>query len=440
MKETSQIHACFIDHEGLYFALAKKLSQAYKHLSYYDPNSEAFDTVNQAMIGDSHPEDEQLERIDEWEFWKRKGQFDIYIMPDSKEAGLQMELSSQGKKVWGSQRSIFLEHSRESFIRVLEEMGFEVPPYKRVVGISKLREYLKPRENQIIKVSRFRGTMETFKWQSWDENEAWLDLKAVELGGVKELMPFLVFESVDTPFELGGDTYCVKGKFPTHMLDGYEFKDKGYFAAFKPVADMPPQTQAVMEAFSPILQKTDCTNFWSMEIRVKDEHFYFIDPTPRAPLPSSGSQMELISNLPEIIAAGADGELLGPEPSASFAAECVLTLECKAPQWPSVRIPKEIDQWVKLGGVCTVNGRSWFPPVRNDHGNEIGWLVAIGDTPKETVERMLELKNLLPDNIHAATDSLIDLLKEIHKAEEEGIEFTPKPVPGPELVVTADEE
>jgi len=45
---------------------------------------------------------------------------------------------------------------------------------------------------------------------------------------------------------------------------------------------------------------------------------------------------------------------------------------------------------------------------------------------------------LLPPGVDAATDGLVELLKEINKAEEEGMEFTDKPVPEPEMVVTED--
>lgn len=438
MKELSELTVGFVDHEGLYFALAEKLSQSYGRLIYWDPTEEAFDTVNQAVIGDSHPQDKHLERVED--IWLYKKDIDLWIFPDSKSAGMQIELESQGKPVWGSRSASVLEQSRETFIKVLKNMGFEVPKFKRIIGLEALREYLKPLENQIIKISRFRGTMETYKWRSWDDDEAWLDLMAVKLGGVKNIWPFLVFESIDTPFELGGDSYHVRGQFPDHMMDGYEYKDKGYFGAYKRVVDMPPQTQAVMQAFSPILAKAGAINFWSMETRVKDNHFYPIDPTPRAPLPASASQMEMYSNLPTIIAAGAEGELVQPEPTGKFSAECVLTVHCAAPQWPSVRIPQEVAQWVKLGGVCKVNGRAWFPPVRNDQGDEIGWLVAIGDSPREVIETILGYKELLPDGITAHTESLIELLKEIHQAEDEGIEFTPQKLPDPEFVVQAEEE
>lgn len=438
MKQIDQITAAFVDHEGLYYALAEHLSQSYGRLLYSDAGGEAFPTINQAIIGDSSPQNDRLERVDD--ILMHRKEVDLWIFPDSQDCGLQLFLEEQRRPVWGPRRAQFIEHSRETFIAILTRLGFDVPPYKRVVGITRLREYLKPRENQIIKISKYRGTMETKKWRSWDEDEAWLDYLAVMLGGVKEIWPFLVFESIETPLELGGDTYNVRGRFPHSMMDGYEYKDKGYFGAFKPVADMPPQTQAVMESFAPILQHAGAITFWSMEIRVKDDEFHFIDPTPRAPLPGSASQMALYKNLATIIAAGADGELVEPEAAGKFSCECVLTMHCKAPQMASVRVPEELKPWIKLGGVCSVNGRAWFPPVRNDQGDEIGWMVAIGDTPREAVETMLGYKALLPDGITAHTESLIDLLKEIHQAEAKGIEFTPMTVPEPETVVTADNE
>lgn len=439
MKAIEDITACFVDHCGLYLPWAQELSQAYKRVLYVDPNEEAFERVNENVIGESFPEDPRFEKIDD--LWLHKKEVDLFIFPDSniKSVGTQIELESQGYPVWGSRRSIFLEQSREAFVKVLEDLGLEVPKYKRVVGVSALREYLKSRTNQIIKVSRYRRTMETYHWRSWDDDEGWLDRKAVDLGGIKELFPFLVFESIDTPFELGGDTYCVKGKFPTHMLDGYEWKDKGYLSAFKRVVDAPPQTQAVMEAFGPILERAGHANFWSMEMRVKNDQFYFIDPTPRAPLPGSASQMMLYKNIPEIIAAGAEGSLVEPEPAAKFSAECILTLTHKKQDWASVKVPEELKPWMKLGGSCTVNGRTWFPPCDGDDTEDIGWLVALGDSPRETIETMLGYKALLPEGVTAHTESLIDLLREIQKAEDDGIEFTPMPVPEPEVVVTADE-
>lgn len=438
MKELSQITAGFVDHGGLYLPLARKLAKTYKRVIYWDPKEEDYECVNEAVVGSTVPDDPRLERIDD--LWLEKAECDLFIFPDSRGAGMQLELAGQGYPVWGGRRSMFLEQSRETFLRVLKDLGLEIPPFKRIVGITKLAEYLKDKENQIIKISKYRGTMETRKWRSWDDDEAWLDWMRVKLGGVKEYQPFLVFESIDTPFELGGDTYNILGQWPSHMLDGYEYKDKGYFGAFKAFEDMPDHTRAVMEAFAPILKTTGHRNFWSMEIRWvpgkngEGEHAYFIDPTPRGPMPGSGSQMQLYKNLPLIVAAGAEGELVQPEADGKFTAECIVSTKFEDPVWPSIRVPAELEDHLKLSGSCKVDGREWFP-TGESRGEEIGWLVAVGDTPSDTIGTMLEYKSRLPDGFEAHTESLVDLLKEIHKAEEQGIEFTPMKLPEPEEVI-----
>jgi len=436
LKELSEITCGFIDHGGLYQPLAERLAESYKRVIYYDPNAEDSETVNDAVLGDSFPPNPRFERDDD--IWMRKKELDLVVIPDSKHCGMALELRSQGIPVWGSARSIFLEQSRETFVRVLEELGLEVPPYKRIIGIDRLREYLKDKEDQIIKISKHRRTMETKKWTSMDEDEAWLDMMAVRLGGVKNLQPFLAFESIDTPLELGFDTYHIGGRYPRLMLDGYEAKDNGYLAALKPFEEMPEQSRAVLEAFAPLLKQAGHANFWTFEIRVKDDHFYPIDNTPRGPMPGTGSQGMLYKNLPKIIAAGAEGELIEPEAAGKFAAEVGLCKKGFDVSWRSVRVPEELKPWMKLSGTCNVNGRSWFPYKPHDDEG-IGWLVAIGDTPAEIIDNILTYKELLPPGVECSTEAMIELLREIHKAEEQGIEFTDEVVPEPETVVTQDE-
>jgi hypothetical protein len=434
MRDLESITCCFIDSpDGLYLPLARSLAPGYKRLLYTNLNAEGAETINEAVIGEAFPAEENFERIDD--FWMHRNEVDLWVLPDSKAAGLQLELERQGFPVWGSRRSIYLEHSRETFIRVLKDLGLEVPKYKRIIGLDALRDYLRDKEDQIIKISRYRRSMETRKWRSWADDEWWLDLMAVNLGGVKNIWPFLVFESIETDLELGADTYFVNGQFPKVMVDGYERKSRGYFAAVKPAGEMPEQTRAVMDAFAPILEKAGHGNFWTIEVRVKDEHSYFIDPTPRGPMPASGSQALLYKNLPEIIAAGAEGELVEPDLAGKFAAEVGLTLKREGAAWRTCGLPAELADFMKLSGACYVNGRAWFPYRQEDTDDGIGWLCAIGDTPQETIEKLLAYKELLPPGVEADTDSMVDLLKEIKTAEQEGIEFSKQPVPEPETVV-----
>ncbi len=87
VKPIESITAAFVDHEGLYFALAEKLSQSYGRVLYTDAGEEAMDTINRAILGDSYPEKPKLERVDD--ILLRQNEVDLWSFPDSKEAGLQ---------------------------------------------------------------------------------------------------------------------------------------------------------------------------------------------------------------------------------------------------------------------------------------------------------------------------------------------------------------
>ena len=429
MKEVSQVTAAFVDHGGLYLPLALKLGESYKRLLYVDPCEVAFPKVNQAVIGDGF---ETIEQVNS--FWPHKKEIDLFIFPDSQGGELQRELSTQGFPVWGSFEAEKLELSREYFHKILKDVGLEVPTFERVKGISGLREHVRDKQEKYIKISKFRGSLETFHWRSWADDSNVLDLWSVRFGGVADKIPFLVFDEIPTDIEIGGDTYNILGQWPNVMCDGTEAKDKGYIGAFKEMRDMPEQTQTVMDAFGPVLGKLGMKNFWSMEIRVTGDKAYFIDSTPRGPLPGTGSQMELYGNLPEIILAGSHGELVDPDPAAFFSAECILTMKGDKELWGSLEVPKPLERWMKLGGACKVDGRLCFPP-DDSHAQEIGWLVAIGDSPRETIKKILGYAKELPSGVTAATESLVDILKEIESAKEEGIVMTEQKMPTPAEVV-----
>lgn len=427
MKALSQITAMVIDH-GLFLPLALKLAESYKRVLYWTPFEKGFPLLNDCIIGDGF---ENLERVDD--IWKFKDETDIWVCPDIQHSGLQLELESQGRAVWGSRRGDSLELSREKFHRILKETGLDVPKFERIVGLTNLSLYLKDKENVYIKISKYRGSLETTHYRNWREDETLLDGWAVKFGPAKELIPFMVFENIEAITEVGGDTYGVDGQWPSLMLHGDEWKDKGYIGAVTKTEDMPDEIKAVLEAFAPILKQERYRNQWSMELRVTENDAYFIDPTCRGGLPSTASQIEVWKNFSEIVLAGAHGELVDPEPAAQFTCECVLTMKSDKHSWGVTEIPDELKQWMKLAACCEIDGRICFPP-DDSMGDEIGWMVALGDTIKEVIETMIGYVELLPDGVSANTDSLTQLLKEIAKGEAEGIPFADE-VPPPEIVV-----
>lgn len=432
MKEVSQVVACVCDNPGgLFLPLALKLAQSYKHVFYQTPCEEGFSTVNRNVIGDGF-EDKNLERVRD--VWSVKKQCDLFIFPDIEHSGLQLELESQGYPVWGSRTGDIQELNRVLFLKTLEKVGLDVPNYVVIKGLDALSDHLKDQKDKFIKISRYRGSMETWHWRDWKLDRRRLCALGVKFGAVANQIPFIVLDSIETPLEIGADTYCVDGKWPNLMLHGDEWKDEGYIGAVTKTEDMPDQVLKVLDAFENVLKPHKYRNLFSMELRVKGEKSYFIDPTCRGGLPSSSSQMEMWKNLPEIIWHGSQGELVQPEPVANFAAECALTTKGEKNSWGVVEVPNKLEQWMKLAGCCKTDGIIAFPPDES-HGDEIGWLVSLGDNVQEVVENMLAQAKLLPDGVCAKTQCLADLLKEIHEGEDEGIEFTSQEVPEPEIVV-----
>jgi hypothetical protein len=418
-----------VDH-GAYLPLALKLAKSYKRVLYHTPWEEAYPTVNKCCIGDGF---EEIERCDD--IWKHKKEVDLFVFPDILHGGLQEELRSQGFPVWGSGNGDSIEINRLKFLKVLQDCGLSMPKMVEVRGITELRAHLLDLEDKYIKISRFRGTMETHHWRDYALDHIWLDMLAVKLGPLSDLIRFLVFDAIDTDIEIGGDTYCVDGQFPSHMMEAYEWKDKSAFGAFKPVGEVADCIQETMQAIGPVLGSYSYRNSFSMEIRVKDDgQFFFLDPCCRGPLPMSWGQMEIYGNLPKIIWCGANGDLVNPEPTAQFCCECILTHCGSADHWAVAEVPGDLKDAIKISNCCLAEGVHGIPP--DEHGGkDIGWLVATGDTPRATLEKQLEQAKKLPDGISAATESLADLLREIAKSEEMGMEFSPMPTPDPQETV-----
>jgi len=406
------------------------MAEQAKRVIWCNPDRRSFPSLKQGCIGDGF-EDIEITL----DFWPLLKEIDLVCFPDIGHAGLQLHLEEMGMPVWGSRGGDSIEINREKFLGMLKEVGLDVPEYTVVVGLGELMDHLRDLEDQYIKVSRWRGDMETTHWRNWAMDQGWLDWLAVNLGPCKEHVRFLVFPAIDTPLEIGGDTYGVDGNWPKIMLSGIESKDTTYFGAVTEREKMPEQIKAVLEAFSPFLAKNRYRNQWSMEVRVKDDLAFFIDATCRGGMPSSASQQLLWENFAEIVWAGANGELVDPVPAAKFSIEAMVTTKTGKDCWDIVQIPKSLERGVRFSNCAFMDGCYVFPPDEN-HSGELGWLCAIGDTPRQTLEAAKELADQLPDGCDANIENLVGLIKEIDEAEKQNIPLTTEPMPEPAEVIT----
>lgn len=400
MKETSEVTFCVLDH-NLFLPLALRLAREAKRVLYWTPTEKGFPLINDGVIGRGFDE---IERCDD--FFPLLDEIDCFCCPDIQHAGLQLHLESIGKNVWGSRYGDSLELERVKFLNTLKEIGLPEVPFRSIIGLDELREYLKEHDDKFIKISRWRGTMETWHHVNYKTSEPMLDMLSVRFGAVKNAIPFVVCDPIETDIELGYDGFCIDGQFPeTCALSGYEYKDKGYITSVVPYSDLPSEVTVVNDAMAPLLKDFRYKNFFSTEIRVKDGQSYYIDPCQRCPSPATEAQLELYENLGDIIWHGSQGELIEPITSAKFAVEAVMCMKADKTMWRTLEVPESIKQWVKIGSCCYIDGQYAIPP---DGGgdDEIGWMLGIGDTIQEAIDHLKENVELLGDcRVHVNVES-----------------------------------
>jgi hypothetical protein len=432
MKSLSDAVICCVDH-GLFIPVAAKLAEQCKHVYWWSPWDRAYPTIKEWVVGEGYDNMTRVENI-----WDVKKDCDGFAFFDIGFGGLQLELESQGFPTWGSRKADSLESNRGKFLKTIERLGMPVPKYKVITGITKLREHLKGKSDKYVKISRWRGDAETTHWRDWDHDEGWLDLLAVKLGPMKDMIAFYVCDPIETDIEDGIDTFCINGIMPKMCIHGFEEKDKSYLATIAQADDIAPVVREASEMFAPVLAEYGYRNFFSTEVRVKGDQGYFIDPCNRCGSPPAQVMTELYSNLGDIIWAGANGECIEPEPAAEFGAQALIKTKGDRHSWAVADIPKEIRQWVKAGNSCQIDGILVSPPDA-DGSNDLGWLCAIGDTIQDTLDSLNDYARQLPDGLECDPSSLAHLLKEIHQAEDEhGIEFTDQEVPEPSAVLESN--
>ena len=429
MSETRTF--CVFDHYGLFTGMAERLAKTGARVLYQTP-VDRYDRINEGVIGSD------IEGV-EWveEFWPHKSEVDCFVFPDIRHSGLQAELRAQGFPVWGSQSGMDLEQKREFFMRKLGELGLAVAPNQVVEGLSNLSAFLKDKKDIWIKVSRWRGSWETFHWRSWKEDEHKIHHWYVKFGGLSEMIRFICFDKIDTKLEIGADTYCIDGKWPAQMLHGIESKDKSYFSAVTKREQMPEELLPIMEAFSPYMKEVGYRSQWSMEVRVADDDSYFIDATARGGLPSTRSFLAA-KNLSDIIYHGAQGDLVEPDYGFKFSAECMVeyTGSIEEDECIAMDYPKEVKENLMLQQ-CYSNdsGTIFYPPSAAKGHRSLGWLLATGDTPEETLKHMNKLADELPDGVNAEVEDLASVIQEIEAMEKEGIHFTAQKMPAAATVI-----
>lgn len=431
-KDPSEIVALVADY-GSFESLAVKLSETFAKVYYNTPSNSEFHDLKECVKGDGVPGIERVDGIITSETMK---EVDLFIFPDIGYGGEQEYLRNDcGKLVWGSMGADEYELYRTRFLKLVKDLGLAVPISKTIRGLTALREHLREVKDKWVKINRYRANRETFHHIDYAHSLSILDDMAVQFGGMQEYVIFVVQDPITHAQEIGYDFLSVDGQWPDSAFSGYEGKNECYLGSLLDYEKLPEQVREVNEALTPLLRDYQYRNFIATEIRSKDGVPHYIDPTNRMPGQTGEQLLETCTNLAEMILRGSTGELIKPEWAAKFAAEVTLHYkDCPDNGWKVMRIPEKVEQWVKLYHYSrTEDGLFHFPP----HGtDEVGIVMGLGDTIEESIQHLKDNLELLKDEpVSAKLDGFVDLIKEIDKAEEAGMEFTDQQIPEPEIVI-----
>ena len=368
--------------QPLFVSLAERLARDFGKCYLHVPFGGSFPTMNHCLVGSGLPNVELVDDI----FGKHFDEVTLFVFPDIGNAAVQIHLEELGKRVWGARNAEELEVYRELCKEKMQELGLPVQPWKIVKGCDALREHLMEHENQHVKIDKYRGVTETFFSPNYAAVEMKIDAIQNDIGAFKDTLEFIVEDDLPDRVEVGLDTYCIDGQWPSATLFGIEAKDVGYVGQMVKWSGIPEPLRRWSESFAPLFAAYGCRGSISNEIRIgPDKVPYMVDATIRAPSPPSELWQELFTNLAEIIWEGAGGVLVEPIPAGQWGVEVILKSHWAKEHWQPVIYPEQFARQIKLYNCAVVDGKRYVVPQAEDM-EEIGAVVGWGDTLEAAME------------------------------------------------------
>ena len=389
-------HLVVIDH-GHYQFIADEMVKSYGKVSLYLPQEDAYLHPNKDTIGKGVPGISVVE--DDIDFWRdlvfgNKG--DVFAFFDVGFGALQWTLQKLGKRVCGSLLSQKVEMDRWHLNEKVKSVGLPTVPMKKIIGTTNLKAFLKKNPQQVVKISYYRGIIETFLADDPFEMELQIVELEHNLGMNKDDLEFICQDIIESELEIGYDGFNVGGFYPPNSLYGPEIKDKAYIGMA--VEKMPPLIEFVNKKMAPVIAKDGYQGFYHNELRVTDEPYsklfrgrpYYTDATCRAGSPPSEAMCKIYE--PHCLARAiwdmSEGRVPVLKPLKKWVAEVVLMSPKADKSWLHVNVDKKVKDWVCLKDYCMKNGEIFVIP--NNNGGFFGNVVALGDKPQEAINEVLK--------------------------------------------------
>jgi len=404
---------------GLFAELARTLSRSFGKTYYTSPWVADFPSSTKTELGEGFPEYERVKDI-----WDIIDEVDLFVFPDLHNGPLQEYLVSQGKRVWGARLGDELETERTDAKAFFKTLGIPQAKYEVVQGMTALRKFLKGRNDKVwVKISLTRNDTETFSVEGYEGSKNRLDKFEAELGPAAEEMEFIVEDDLPDTLDIAIDTFCIDGKFPKQAMLGTEKKDCGYVCSIQNWSKMPSALTEIYETLAPTLQKYEYRNVLSLESRMGANTTYLCDPCCRGGSPPFELQLNLISNLAEIMWEGADGKLVEPKFAGKFGCQFIIESKWSISNPLLVEFPPEMRENIKLRYATQYGKDLWILPQHSDNP-AFGSIVTTGDTLDACFNEAKEIAHAIKGiGIEALVGSVSDLQDNLETFKTFGVNF-----------------
>lgn len=405
MADFSTATFLFYDPSGGFSHICESIAPDVGKALYYSHWQNSFPRSRDALPGIGL---DGVERVPD--FFDALSQADVVVFPDCGNVGLQNYLRNQGIPIWGSGTGSKMEQDRWALKTVLRECGLPVAEAELIQGLDALREYLQKHEDVYVKISYFRGDLETFHHRSYFASQAWLDDLGSRFGPYQSEAQFIVEQPIEGhAVEVGIDGFLVDGQLLAPTLWGYEAKDLAYLGT---IGEVPDRLLKVQNCLTPVLEQIAYRGPFSIEVRVTEDDDFVIDVTARYPSPPSEAQCVAIENMAEIIYEGAHGREVVPVYRAPYLAQLVLRSAWGMEHALGLEVGRP--EHVLIHGHCRIDGCDYAisPSEIEEFGAAVGMGNSVADAIADAFDAADSVKGYQVNYDAGAFDKALECIRD----------------------------
>lgn len=302
---------------------------------------------------------DEIKKIWDWGQGLEEGAKTI-IFTDSGFGYLAEWLRSRGYHVIGADGiSEKLELDRYYVRKVFTRLGIDIPPARVVKGVDNVKRVIteKGGKNVVVKISRVRGDVETFKTNDPYEAEIMLSRGGFKIFGDDVI--FILEEEIKA-CEVGIDTWFNGKEFIGIVAETIELKGAGNITKFVPIEDS--LWYGVLQKLEPWLRKNGYVGMFCMEGFYDGNVVKVTDVTPRFPYICSYAYPKVINNYSEFLMGVASGEDVILEPKAKYSTQIGVYTD-DPDTWRRIRYDRDDGDMIAYRRVIKdKEGHIWFVP------------------------------------------------------------------------------